>query len=67
LHQNLMGPAVRIIIKFLRDQSGVTAIEYAVLGGMLAVAIIVGASALGTQLNTTYQGVAEAFPDTGTP
>jgi pilus assembly protein Flp/PilA len=62
-----MGPAVRIIIKFLRDQSGVTAIEYAVLGGMLAVAIIVGASALGTQLNVTYQGVADSFPDTGTP
>jgi pilus assembly protein Flp/PilA len=56
---------VRIIVKFLRDQSGVTAIEYAVLGGMLAVAIIVGATAVGTKLDGAFQAAADSFPESG--
>ena len=37
-----------------RDDSGVTAIEYGLLGALIAVAIIGGISATGTALNAMY-------------
>lgn len=44
--------------EFVRAEDGATAIEYAVLGGMLAVAIILGAQALGIRLGEMYDAVA---------
>ena len=46
---------------FLRDRSGATAIEYALIGTLVSVAIVVGAGALGEQLVAVYQGVVEGF------
>jgi pilus assembly protein Flp/PilA len=43
--------------RFARDESGATSIEYALIGALISVAIIVGASALGTQLNLLYDAV----------
>ena len=43
---------------FLQDEEGVTAIEYGLIAVLVAVAIIVGAGALGLQLNTTFQEIA---------
>ncbi len=45
---------------FLREEAGVTAIEYALLGALIAVAIIGGVSSVGTQLNTLFSSVASA-------
>ncbi len=45
------------LLRFLRDNSGATAIEYALIGGLVSVAIIVGARALGVSLNSVYTGV----------
>lgn len=42
------------IFKFLNDEKGVTAIEYALIASLIAVAIIVGASSLGKQLNNAF-------------
>ncbi len=50
------------LARFVQDQSGVTAIEYALLGTLVAAAIILGATALGSQLNTTYTSVSEKIP-----
>ena len=47
--------------RFLRDRSGTTAIEYALIGTLVSVAIIIGAGALGEQLVAVYQGVVEGF------
>ena len=54
--------------RFLKDESGATAIEYGLIAALIAVAIIAGAGALGTQLNTTFQGVSDrlANPNGGT-
>jgi pilus assembly protein Flp/PilA len=41
--------------RFGRDASGATAIEYGLIALLVAVAIIVGATALGSQLNSTYK------------
>jgi pilus assembly protein Flp/PilA len=44
--------------QFLADESGATAIEYGLIAALIAVAIIVGASALGTNLNSLFNNVA---------
>jgi len=43
--------------RFLKDESGATAIEYGLIATLIAVAIIVGAGALGTQLNAVFNGL----------
>ena len=47
-----------LLTRFAKDQSGATAIEYGLIATLIAVAIIVGAGALGTKLNAVFQGVA---------
>jgi len=46
-----------MIKKFLRDESGATAIEYALLATLIGVAIIGGATALGGAINTRLTGI----------
>lgn len=43
---------------FLRDESGATAIEYGLIGTLISIAIIVGATSLGSTLNSKYDGIA---------
>lgn len=42
----------------MKDDRGVSAIEYGLLATLIAVAIIVGATALGNALNTKFSTVA---------
>jgi pilus assembly protein Flp/PilA len=46
-----------ILKRFVKDESGATAIEYGLIASLIGVAIIAGASALGTSLNSTFQGI----------
>ena len=46
---------------FLRDESAATAIEYGLIASLIAVAIIAGATALGTSLNSTFQSVSTSI------
>jgi pilus assembly protein Flp/PilA len=39
------------------DERGATAIEYALIGALVSVAIIIGATALGTAINAMYVSV----------
>jgi pilus assembly protein Flp/PilA len=52
-----------LLARFAADQSGATAIEYGLIGTLVSVAIIVGALALGTQLNVMFQDVADTVAD----
>ena len=45
--------------RFIRDDQGQDLIEYALLGSFVAIVALVGATALGTNLNLWYQGVAD--------
>jgi pilus assembly protein Flp/PilA len=47
------------IRKFLKDESGATAIEYGLIAALVSVAIIGALSLLGNNLNTTFQTVAD--------
>ena len=44
----------KIFARFLKDESGATAIEYGLIAALISVALIVGAGALGDSLNTTF-------------
>jgi len=53
-----MERALNATRRFLRDEEGVTAIEYGLIAALIAVAIIVGARAVGTDLNALFNRVA---------
>jgi pilus assembly protein Flp/PilA len=50
-----------IVSRFLRDESGATAIEYGLIAAGIAVAIIVAVQTLGTALETTFTSVTTAL------
>jgi pilus assembly protein Flp/PilA len=41
-----------LISRFVRDESGATAIEYGLIAALIAVVIITGLTTVGTKLNT---------------
>lgn len=43
---------------FLREEEGVTAIEYALIAALIAVVIIVGATAVGLNINALFTHIA---------
>jgi pilus assembly protein Flp/PilA len=43
--------------RFWHDESGVSAIEYGLLAALVALAIVTGAGALGTDLNTIFTSI----------
>jgi len=43
--------------RFVKDESGATAIEYGLIASLIGVAIIVGATALGGSLNNTFSNL----------
>lgn len=47
-----------IFRRFLRDRTGSTAIEYALMGSLLAIAAITGARALGLEVTNMYDNQA---------
>jgi pilus assembly protein Flp/PilA len=46
------------VMKFLKNKSGATAIEYGLIAALIAVAVIGGVTALGENANTTFETVA---------
>ncbi len=52
------------VMKFLKNKSGATAIEYGLIAALIAVAVIGGVSALGTNANQTFTTVAESMEGT---
>ncbi len=49
------------VSRFLRDESGATAIEYGLIAAGIAVAIIAAVNALGTALSGTFGTVTTAL------
>jgi len=47
----------RLIWKFLADQSGATAIEYAIIAGFLSIVIVTAVNGIGTTLNGSFTSV----------
>jgi pilus assembly protein Flp/PilA len=55
------------IRKFLKDESGATAIEYGLIAALVSVAIIAALSTLGSNLGTTFNTVATNLSDATPP
>jgi len=55
--QNLMS-------RFIKDESGATAIEYGLIAALIGVSIIVGGKAVGDALNNKYAAIANSIEGT---
>jgi|RhiMethySRZTD1v2_1073278.scaffolds.fasta_scaffold157033_3 pilus assembly protein Flp/PilA len=51
----------QLLQRFLRDECGATAIEYAVIASMLSIVIVSAVGGLGSKLKTSYTAVAAGF------
>jgi pilus assembly protein Flp/PilA len=53
---------IKTLLKFFKDEDGVTAVEYAVMAALIALVVIAGATILGQNTNQTFETVAGAIP-----
>jgi pilus assembly protein Flp/PilA len=49
------------LIKFVRDDSGATAIEYGLIAALISVVIVGALTAVGTNLNTKFTSVGNSL------
>jgi len=54
-----------LFVKFLRDTSGATAIEYGLIAAGISVTIIAAVNAVGSQLQTTFSTVSSSLANAG--
>jgi pilus assembly protein Flp/PilA len=47
----------KLVMRFITDDSGATAIEYGLIAAGISVAIIAVVNGLGTKLNTTFNNI----------
>lgn len=52
--------------RFLRDEEGVTAIEYGLIAALIAVVLIAGATLVGTNLNAIFTYISTCLTGTCT-
>jgi pilus assembly protein Flp/PilA len=59
---DLKEPTMKTLFsRFVKDESGATAIEYGLIAAGISVAIIAVVQGLGTKLNTTFSSVSSAL------
>ena len=51
----------KLVLRFVKDESGATAIEYGLIAAGISVAIIAVVQGLGTNLKNTFQSVSTAL------
>ncbi len=52
--------------RFIKDESGATAIEYGLIAALIAVGIIAAATTLGTNISTTFTTIGTKMESTTT-
>ena len=50
------------IVEFLKDEEGATAIEYGLMAGLIAVAILVSVEGIGERLAQVFADIRDALP-----
>jgi pilus assembly protein Flp/PilA len=48
---------LKLLTSLAKDESGATAIEYGLIAALISVALITGATALGTALNSQFNAI----------
>jgi pilus assembly protein Flp/PilA len=56
-----MEASMNFVTRFVKDESGATAIEYGLIAASIAVVIITAVQTLGTKLTATFTSVAGAL------
>ena len=56
----------KLFSRFLKDESGATAIEYGLIAALISVAIITGATTLGNTLNTVFSNISTKMNNAST-
>lgn len=56
---------IKHALRMLKDRSGATVIEYCMIAGIISVAVVGGASAIGSNTNNSFNAVQAGFD--GTP
>ena len=52
----------KFVMRFAKDESGATAIEYGLIAALVAVVLVVALGAMGTKLSGTFQTVTNNLP-----
>ena len=55
----------KLIARFVKEESGATAIEYGLIAALIAVAIIAGARAVGNQAGSTFNNISSEMKTSG--
>jgi pilus assembly protein Flp/PilA len=54
-----------VLLRFVKDEAGATAIEYGLIAAGISVAIIAVVNGLGTQLKTTFTSISTTLATAG--
>jgi pilus assembly protein Flp/PilA len=57
----------KLIARFVKDESGATAIEYGLIAALIAMAIIAGAGLIGNELDAKFTEIGTALQDADAP
>jgi len=52
----------KFVTRFLKDESGATAIEYGLIAALIAVVLVAALTTLGTNLSATFAQISGALP-----
>ncbi|MCT7374522.1 Flp family type IVb pilin [Chelativorans salis] len=57
----------KLFARFLKDESGATAIEYGLIAALIAIGIIAAAGTLGTEISETFGKVSDEMEKAQNP
>lgn len=52
----------KFVSRFVKDESGATAIEYGLIAALIAVVLVAALTSMGTKLSTTFNVVSAKLP-----
>jgi pilus assembly protein Flp/PilA len=55
----------KFVTRFMKDESGATAIEYGLIAALISVVIVVAVTAIGTNLNKTFTTIGDKLNAAG--
>lgn len=54
----------KLFARFLKDESGATAIEYGLIAALISVALVAGATTLGNSIGVTFNNLTDTMEST---
>ena len=54
----------KLVARFVKNEDGATAIEYGLIAALIALAIMVGAGAVGNSLDAKFQSISDKLDET---